>query len=111
LLLTEGQAHDMRRAHDLLDGQRATAVIADRAYDATSLIEAIEAMGAVAVIPPLSTRANQRTYDRHLYKERHLVENCIARLKQRRRVATRYEKTAASFLGMLHIAAIIVWLA
>jgi transposase len=100
----------MRRAHELLEGINAKAVIADRAYDAASLLAAIEAIGAIAVIPPLSTRANQRAYDRHLYKERHLVENCIARLKQRRRVATRYEKTAVSFLGMLHLAAIIVWL-
>lgn len=61
--------------------------------------------------PPRSNRKEPRSYDRHLYKERHLVENFFARLKQYRAVATRYDKTARNFLGAIYLAAAVVWLA
>ncbi len=64
-----------------------------------------------AVIPPKSNRLVQRKIDRHVYKERHLVENFFCKLKRYRRVATRYEKNAANFLGFVLFAAIRVWLA
>ena len=63
------------------------------------------------VIPSIRTRAVQREYDRHLYKARHLIENFFARLKQYRAIATRYDKTARNFLGAIHLAASMVWLA
>ena len=63
------------------------------------------------MIPPRSNRKEPRSYDRHLYKERHLVENFFARLKQYRAVATRYDKTARNFLGAIYLAAAVVWLA
>ena len=59
---------------------------------------------------PRSTSKQPREYDRHLYKERHLVENFFARLKQYRAIATRYDKTARNFLGAIHLAASMVWL-
>ena len=58
------------------------------------------------VIPPKENRIFKREYDRHLYKERDLAERFINRIKQYRRVATRYEKTARNFLGFVHVAAI-----
>lgn len=66
--------------------------------------------GAVAVIPNNPSRAIKHPLDRDLYKERHLVECCFARLKQFRRVATRYEKTAQTFLAIVTLAATILWL-
>lgn len=86
-------------------------VIADKAYDAQQrVVEPLLKAGKAAVIPSLRTRRVQRPYDRHLYKARHLIENFLARLKQYRAIATRYDKTAAAFLGAIHLAAAVVWL-
>lgn len=64
-----------------------------------------------AVIPSKADRAGRRKIDLHLYKERHLVENFFCKLKRFRRAATRYEKTARNFLGIIFAAAIRIWLA
>ena len=66
--------------------------------------------GREVVIPSRSTSKQPREYDRHLYKERHLVENFFARLKQYRAIATRYDKTARNFLGAIDLVASMVWL-
>ena len=62
------------------------------------------------MIPPKKDRIFKREYDKYLYKERNLAERFINRIKQYRRVATRYEKTARNFLGFVHVAAIMVLL-
>ena len=86
--------------------------IADKAYDAQArLIEPLWAKGKAVVIPSRATNRQRREYDRDLYKARHLIENFFARLKQYRAIATRYDKTACNFLGTIHLAASIVWLA
>ena len=59
---------------------------------------------------PKKNRKDPRPYDQHVYKERNKVERCVGLLKQFRRVATRYEKTARNFLGMATLAAIAIWL-
>ena len=74
------------------------------------MIEPLLKAGKAVVIPPRSTRKEQRDYDRHLYKARHLIENFFARLKQYRCIATRYDKTARNFLGAIHLVAAVVWL-
>ena len=61
------------------------------------------------MIAPKASRRHQRSYDRHLYKARHLIENFFARLKQYRAIATRYDKTARNFLGAIHLAGAVVW--
>ena len=95
----------------MLSDTEADAVIADKAYDAQArVIEPLQKKGKTVVIPPRSTRKEQRDYDRHLYKARHLIENFFARLKQYRAIATRYDKTARNFLGAIHLAAAMVWL-
>jgi transposase len=110
IVLTAGQAGDAPQAHRLLEGQAAGAVIADTAYDADHIRDAIAKRGAQAVIPSNPSRSCRLPLDEHLYKERHLVECCIGKLKQFRRVATRYEKTARNYLAVVTIAAIILWL-
>ena len=96
----------------LLKDTQADTVIADKAYDAHArVIEPLVQAGKAVVIPPISTRKDQRSsHDRHLYKARHLIENFFARLKQYRAIATRYDKTARNFLGAIHLAAAVVWL-
>jgi transposase len=95
----------------LLKDIEAQMVIADKGYDAQQrVVEPLLQAGKQVVIPSISTRKVQRSYDHHLYKARHLVENFFARLKQYRAIATRYDKTAVAFLGAIHLAASIVWL-
>lgn len=95
----------------MLKDTPAQIVIADKAYDAQArMVEPLLAAGKTVVIPSRSTSREPREYDRHLYKERHLIENFFAKLKQFRCIATRYDKTARNFLGAIHFAAAVVWL-
>jgi transposase len=93
LLLTGGQRGDCPQTHALIEG-----LPADAAYDADPMRKAIAAKGAVAVIPSNPSRARKYPLDKHLYAQRHLIECCFSKLKQFRRVATRYEKTARNYL-------------
>jgi transposase len=108
--LSPGQDADIRYGEALLEDHQPEKVIADKGYDSNAFVEVIEARGAEAVIPPKANRVVPRDYDKVLYKERNKVERCIGLLKQFRRVATRYEKTACNFLGMVFVAAITIWL-
>lgn len=74
------------------------------------MIAPLIAAGKSSVIPPKANRKIARDYDRHLYTARHLIENFFARLKQFRAIATRYDKTARNFLGVVHLAATAIWL-
>lgn len=87
-----------------------TYVIADRAYDAQEFLDLIDGLGAIAVIPPRRNRTAPRSYDVHLYKERHLVECTINKLKYYRRIFSRFDKLASRFLGFLSLAAALIWL-
>src|SRR6266545_3092035 len=102
------------RAHQhaaaLIEGLPAEVVMADTAYDANHLRQAIAAKGAIAVIPNNPSRALKYPLDKHLYAQRHLVECCFSKLKQFRRVATRFEKTARNYRAVVTLAAIVLWL-
>ncbi len=108
--LTPGQAHDRPQAEGLREGVRPDSVLADRSYDDDDLRRYIVAQGAEPVIPGRRHRREPIAYDRVLYRERNLVERSIGWLKQGRRMATRYEKTAASYLGFVLFAAARHWL-
>jgi putative transposase len=105
-----GQRHDIAFAHDLIEGVEAEALIADKGYDANHLIETIEQNDTQIVIPPKSNRKARRAYDIELYKERNRIERFFNKLKQFRRVATRYDKLLANFMGFVKLAAIAIWL-
>jgi transposase len=109
-LLTGGQEADVSYAGSLMQGQEAGSFIADKAYDSEAVVEAAKRQGAAAVIPSRKNRKVPRDYDKQLYKERKKVEWFINLLKQYRRVATRYEKTARNFLGFVHVASIMILL-
>ena len=109
--LTGGQAHDLAGADALLADMQAEMLIADKAFDADKrVIEPMTAAGKAVVIPPRANRKTARSYDRDIYKARHLIENFFAKLKQFRAIATRYDKTARNFLGAIHLAAATIWL-
>ena len=108
--LTAGHRGDAPQAGPLIEGLAADVVMADTAYDADHLRQAIAAKGAIAVIPNNPSRAKKHPLDAHLYAQRHLVECCFSRLKQFRRVANRFEKTARNYLAVITLAAIILWL-
>nr|WP_265286025.1 IS5 family transposase [Verminephrobacter eiseniae] len=109
-LLTGGEVADITQAKSLLEGLRTDAVLADKGYDADALIDSIQVAGAMAVIPPRRNRVVQRSYDRHLYKERNLVERFFNRIKQFRRIATRYEKLARNYLSFLNLVCTYIWI-
>ena len=109
--LSPGQAHDLEGADALLPDLAADALIADKAYDAEErVLKPLEKAGKAAVIPPKGNRKAPRSYDKDLYKARHLIENFFAKLKQFRAIATRYDKRAVHFLGAIHLAASVIWL-
>lgn len=110
VILTAGQDADVRQAEPLLEGIAAEVVIADKGYDSDTLVGVIKAKGAEAVIPPKKNRKVQRPYDADRYKDRNLVERFFSKVKQYRRVATRYEKTARNFLAFVHVASIMILL-
>ena len=110
LTATAGQASDIGQAETLLADHAPEVVIADKGYDCDAFVAVIEGREAEAVIPSRSNRLEPRELDGHTYKERNVVERFWAQAKQFRRVATRYEKKAANFLGFVWVAALMVML-
>jgi transposase len=109
--LTGANAADSPHLPGLIAGIDTAAVVADKGYDADANRDAIRAQGAEPCIPPRKNRAVVIDYDRHLYRERNGVERFFGRIKQYRRVATRYDKKARNFLGFVWIASIAIMLA
>jgi len=94
----------------LIEPLTAEHVIADKAFDTNKFRAHLADRGITAVIPPLASRKQPIPYDKDLYKERHLVECFINKIKHFRRVATRYDKTVPAYLGFVAIASFMVWL-
>lgn len=109
LILTAGQAHDLKAAPDLLAGLRCRHVVADRGYDADSLLNLIRATGAKAHIPSTSQRLIHRSVNRRIYRQRNLVERFFNKLKHFRRIATRFDKLARNFLAAVALASARLW--
>ena len=104
--LPPGQASDLGQAEPLLEDVTPHAVLADKAYDADALIQALRERGITAVIPPKANRLAPRQTDFVLYRERNLVERFFNKLKHFRAIATRYDKTARNFLAAVQLVAI-----
>ena len=96
--------NDCTQAVALLGQRQAEAVIADKGYDSESILAHIEGMKAEAVIPSRRCRKQQRQHNQPLYKQRNRIERCFSRLKQFRRLATRYEKSKTCFRALVALA-------
>ena len=112
LALTSAERADSPQLPVLLAAlaQAPGAVVCDKAYDTNNVLQAIAGQGAASVIPPKASRLNQRVYDRNLYADRNKIERFFGRLKEARGFATRYEKTAVSFLATAHLLAALDWM-
>ena len=108
--LTGGQRHDITQAKALIADYSCDHVIADMSYDSDDFLQEIIDSGAVPVIPPRSNRKEPRSYDKYLYRERHLVECFIGKIKNYRRIFSRFEKLDTSYLGFLHFVGALIWL-
>lgn len=90
---------------------QAKVVLADKAYDADERMRnKLHEKGCEAVIPFKKNRLYPQSYDKEVYKARHLIKNFFTKLKQYRGIATRYDKPSQNFLGAIYLAASIVWL-
>lgn len=110
IILTGGQTSDITVAPKLIEGHVDCNVIADKGYDSNDFVESIKSKNCLAVVPPRSNRKTPRDYDRFLYKDRHLVENFFSKIKEYRKVATRYDKLADVFLSFVYFAAALICL-
>ncbi len=109
-ILTGGERNDITQAESLVKDLFAEYVIADKGYDAEAFVLHLKGRDAEAVIPSRATNKVQREIDAHLYKERHLIENQIGKLKQFRRVFSRFDKLAKNYLSFIHFASTVIWL-
>ena len=110
LILTAGNAADITQGPALIESLSADAVVADKGYDSDAFVDLIVATGAEPVIPSRSHRLTPRPFDAYRYKARNLVERFFCRLKQFRRIATRYDKLALRFNAFLQLACVYIWL-
>lgn len=107
-LLTGGQVYDSVPAIELLQGLdiMGSHILGDKAYGSEAIRNWVTAKQAFYIIPPKANSQNPWNVDWYLYKERHLVECFFNKIKHFRRVATRYDKLAKSFLAIVYVAAI-----
>ncbi|QDH23839.1 IS5 family transposase [Saccharibacillus brassicae] len=110
--LTTRQAHDSVKGYEMLSQFDLSnrEVLADRAYDTDAIRTLLREQNAIAVIPSKRNRRVKKPYDRSVYKERHLVECFFNKMKNYRRLATRYDKTASMFKAFLALISIRIWL-
>ncbi len=111
MVLTGGEVSDVKGYGPVMDepGPAPKVVLADKGYDADAILADLEARGVAAIIPPRRNRKVQPIIDGHLYALRNLVERCFSKLKHSRRLATRYDKTADSYLGFVLVASTRLW--
>ena len=111
LLLSAGNINDITMAEALITAAGPIRrLLADKGYDADHLRQRLADQGAEAVIPSTASRRAPIPYDTLAYKERNRVENFFKRIKHCRRIATRYDKLAETFMGFVVLASIMLWL-
>lgn len=110
ILLTPGSTHDSTQAVNLIHNEIATYVIADKAYNKKMFVKYVENQGGIAVIPAKSNFINPQEYDKHIYKERNIVERFFNKIKHYRGIFSRFDKLASIFLSNLYLVGTLLWL-
>jgi transposase len=112
VLLSEGQMSDYKGAALMIDAfPKAKALLGDKGYDADWFRQALTERGITPCIPSKANRKIQIDYDKTLYRQRHKIENMFGRIKDWRRIHTRYDRCAHTFMSAICIAAaVIFWL-
>lgn len=109
-MLIGGEAHDCPPATRLIRRSKiAKRLLGDRAYDSAELRLWLNERGTKAVVPNKCNRKQTFSFDRRSYQQRHKIENAFCRLKDFRRIATRYDRLARNFLASICLVAAIVW--
>ena len=110
MLLSEGQMSDYKGAALMLPVlPKARELLGDKGYDADWFRQALAERGITACIPSRSNRKKPVNHDRELYRQRHKIENMFGRLKDWRRIHTRYDRCAHTFMSAICIAAAVIW--
>ncbi len=109
IIVTKGTTADCSKGVDLIEGFDAGYLLADRGYDTNEIVDVATELGMESVIPPKKNRKVLRSYDKELYKLRHLVENAFLDLKEWRGIATRYAKRTSSYLAAVQIRCMFLW--
>ncbi len=108
--VTGGEVNDVTQAGNLARGLTGRGLVGDRAYDSDSFLACVEQQGLAAVIPSRRNRKVQRALDAQAYAQRNVIERWFGRVKAFRRIATRYDKTTASYAAALVFAALLLLL-
>jgi transposase len=108
--LVEGQRHDLHAINPLLGCLRGRRAVGDKGFDADTFRARLRYQRTRTCIPPKRSRRHPVTFHRGYYRHRHNVENFFCRLKRHRRISTRYEKLAATFLAFVQLATVFDWL-
>ncbi len=112
MTLSPGEASDVKGYQPIMDepGPMPKVLIADKGYDSDAIRDDLAKRGVTPVIPHRRNRKIQMPVDGFIYTLRNQIERCFSRLKQNRRIATRYDKTANSYLGFAIIGALRIWI-
>ena len=110
LRLSAGQRHDITQAAKLIEGLEFDYLLADRGYAAQDFVDLAIEQGMQPVIPPHPRAKEAREYDTWVYRERHLVECFINKIKHFRRVFSRFDKLAGRYLGFVQFVSVLIWL-
>ena len=109
-MLTGGDAHDCPAGAELIRQTKpGRALLGDKAYDSADLRKSLKKRGTQAIIPNKSNRKRKFAFSKKRYRERHRIENAFCRLKDFRRIATRYDKLATNFAASVYLVAAVVW--
>ena len=109
-ILTPGQRNDITQAEKLVDSIQNGTCLADKGYDSKNLITALTRKNCTPVIPSRSNAKEPRTYDKWLYKERSKIECFFGKIKHFRRIFSRFEKSAKSYMSFLHFVGVLIWI-
>lgn len=110
-MISAGNVHEINYAYDLIKTSTSCEyLLADRGYDSNDLRSELLSHSIIPIIPGKSNRLIPINYDKYIYKERNAIERFFCKVKHFRRIATRYDKTTAMFLGSLYVASILIWL-